>query len=178
MKRILLDVNVILDILLDRPPFAATASALWAAAERKEVEAFVPAHGVTTVFYLAARQRGAAFARRVVNELLLVPRIAAVDVRVLRRAFALGWGDFEDSVCAAAAEATACEILVTRDPKGYPLCPVLVADPQTALSLLGVGSHPGGVADRLTAAHGLRGTARSPRASGRRRRRRIDRPEA
>jgi predicted nucleic acid-binding protein len=141
-------VNVVLDIVLDRPPFAEAASALWAAAERKEIAVFVPAHGVTTVFYVAARLRHAAFARRAVNELLVVPQVAAVDEPVLRRALGLGWGDFEDAVCAAAAEAAGCEILVTRDPKGYPHSPVLAVDPLTALSLLDRNSSPGQVGER------------------------------
>jgi hypothetical protein len=32
-------VNVVLDFVLDRPPFGAAASALWASAERKEIGA-------------------------------------------------------------------------------------------------------------------------------------------
>jgi predicted nucleic acid-binding protein len=147
VRRILLDVNVILDFVLDRPPFGEAATVLWALAERKEIEAVVPAHGVTTVFYLAARQRGPAFARRVVGDLLAVPSVAAVDAAVLRRAVALGWRDFEDAVCAAAAEAAGCDTLVTRDPKGYPESPVVVVDPLTAVSLLQEGPGPGGAAE-------------------------------
>ena len=163
MKRLLLDVNVILDFVLERPPFAVAARGLWALSEKKEVEAFVPAHGVTTVFYLAAGRRGAAFATRVVTDLLSVPAIAAVDGAVLRRALALRWPDFEDAVCAAAAEAALCDIIVTRDPKGYPNSPVLVVDPLTALSLLGAGPAPGGVADRPAASAGRRETKASRR---------------
>ncbi len=33
MRRILLDVNVVLDVLLDRTPFAASASLVWSAAQ-------------------------------------------------------------------------------------------------------------------------------------------------
>lgn len=152
MKRLLFDVNVVLDFFLDRPPFADAAGALWAAAERKEIEILVPAHGVTTIFYLAARQRGASFARRVVSDLLALPSVAGVDGAILRRALLLGQPDFEDAVCAAAAEAAQCDVLVTRDPKGYPNSPVLVADPPTALSLLD-GRSPRGVAERPPAAY-------------------------
>lgn len=44
--------------------------------------------------------------------------VAAVDDNVVRRALALAWPDFEDAVCAAAAEASACDAPVTRDPDG------------------------------------------------------------
>ena len=68
MTRFLIDLNVVLDLVLDRQPYAKAATALWGLAEAGEIEAVVPAHGVTTVYYLAARERGAAFAHRVVND--------------------------------------------------------------------------------------------------------------
>ncbi len=150
MKRVLLDVNVVLDLVLDRPPFAAAAGSLWASAERKEIEAVVPAHGVTTVFYVAARGRSAAFARRVVGDLLVVPDVAPVSGSVLQRALALGWPDFEDAVCAAAAEGAGCDTLVTRDPRGYRGSTLVVVDPLTAVSLLGKRPGPDEVAERPT----------------------------
>ena len=62
--------------------------------------------------------------------------VAAVDDSVVRRALALAWPDFEDAVCAAAAEATDCDALVTRDPDGYPNAPLPVIDPAAALTRL------------------------------------------
>jgi predicted nucleic acid-binding protein len=165
-------VNVVLDFVLDRAPFGGAASALWASAERKEIEAVIPAHGVTTVFYLAARQRDSAFARRVVSDLLAVPDVAAVDGAVLRRALTLGWRDFEDAVCAAAAEGAGCDTLVTRDPKGYRGSSVVIMDPPTAVSLLCRGPGPDEVAERS----GLSDRADRVRRKPRRPRRESRRP--
>ncbi len=125
MKRLLLDLNVFLDVLLDRSPDADVAAALWAAIERGEGRGMVPAHGVTTIFYLLEKARGASFARQGVERLIHVFGVAPVNDAVVRRALALAWRDFEDAVCAAAAEASACDALVTRDPEGYPThhCP-------------------------------------------------------
>ena len=57
MKRLLLDLNVFLDVILDRPPDADVAAALWAAIERGQGHGMVPAHGVTTIFYLLEKAR-------------------------------------------------------------------------------------------------------------------------
>ena len=136
MKPLLLDLNVILDVILDRPRGAEAASALWAAIENGRGRGMIPAHGVTTIFYLLEKARDAGFARDGVDRLLQVFGVATVDDAVIRRALVLNWPDFEDAVCAAAAEATGCEAIVTRDPDGYPNCSLLVIDPAAALAWL------------------------------------------
>ena len=136
MKRLLLDLNVFLDVILDRQPDADLAAALWAAIERGLGRGMVPAHGVATIFYLLEKARDAAFARAGVERLIGVFTVAPVGDNVARRAVALAWPDFEDAVCAAAAEASGCDALVTRDPDGYPDPPLPVIDPAAALSWL------------------------------------------
>ena len=58
---------------------ADAASALWAAIEQRHGRGLVPAHGVTTIFYLLERARDAAFARDRVERLVRVFTVAAVD---------------------------------------------------------------------------------------------------
>lgn len=138
MKLLLLDLNVILDVILDRSPGADSAAALWAAIEKGQGRGLIPAHGITTIFYLLEKARGGAFARKGVERLISVFGVAPVNEDVVRRALVLAWPDFEDAVCAAAAEASGCEAIVTRDPGGYPNAPLPVVDAAAALSWLTV----------------------------------------
>ena len=135
MKRFLLDLNVLLDVVLERPG-APVAAEVWAALEQGRGEGYIPAHGVTTIFYVVSRAKGPAFARRATEGLVHAFTVAHVDQDVLRGALALDWPDFEDAVCAAAAEACGCDAIVTRDPEGFPDSPVEVIDPATALAWL------------------------------------------
>jgi predicted nucleic acid-binding protein len=148
-------------MLLERRPHSDVATALWAAGERKAIEVVVPAHGVTTIFYVVSRTRSPSQARRVLNDLLIVPSIAAVDITILQRALAFGWSDFEDAVCAAAAEATSCDLLVTRDAGGFKGSPVTVVDPVTALSLIGGGKGSDRVGERPAAAYRSKSSGRA-----------------
>jgi len=58
VRRLLLDLNILLDVVLDRTE-AAKASRIWALLEAGRGQGFVPAHGFTTIHYLVARAKGA-----------------------------------------------------------------------------------------------------------------------
>jgi len=61
-----------------------------------------------------------------------------VDGAVIRSALDLAWPDFEDAVCAAAAVASGCEAIVSRDPAGFPDSPVPIVEPEAAMAWLSV----------------------------------------
>ncbi len=136
MKRLLLDINVVLDILLDRKPHVSASSAIWAKIELGEAVGLFAAHGVTTVFYLVEREHDARIAREAVEAMLQVVDVAPVDGSVIRSALRLSWPDFEDAVCAVAALNSRCDAIVTRDPSGFPGSPVPVMEPEAVIALL------------------------------------------
>jgi predicted nucleic acid-binding protein len=136
MKRVLLDVNVVLDVLLDRAPFADASSAVWAAVEQGQAEGLLSAHAVTTLHYLNAKAVGGRMARQTTDALLSVFDVASVDGAVLNAALALNWTDFEDAVTAAAAKRAKCDALVTRNPGDFKRSPVRVLTPSEAVAWL------------------------------------------
>jgi len=134
MKRVLLDVNVVLDVLLDRRPFAESASAVWAAAEQGAAEGVLAAHAVTTLHYLNAKAVGQRMASDTTQALLSVFDVASVDKDVLAAAVRLGWSDFADAVTAAAARRSNCDAIVTRNPRDFKRSPVRVITPSEAVA--------------------------------------------
>jgi len=136
MKRILLDTNIVLDVLLDRKPYADAGAAVWAAVETGVVEGMLAAHAVTTIHYLIRKEMGNAKSGRTVSAILRVFRVAAVDGVVIQQALQLPVSDFEDAVTAAAARLAGCEYIVSRDPRGFRGSPVLSLPPEAVLPLL------------------------------------------
>ena len=59
-----------------------------------------------------------------------------MDGNVLRGALQYETHDFEDAVSEAAAQASACEAIVTRDPKGFRAAGLPVLTPEAAVPLL------------------------------------------
>ena len=140
MKRVLIDVNVIVDVLLDRRPHVRFASVIWAAVEEGRVEGLLSAHAMTTIHYVNARTVGERTARDTTDALLSVFGIAAVDEGVVHTANAMGWTDFEDAVTAAAAQRAKCVAIVTRNPKDFKGSPVRVLTPAEAAAWLSAGA--------------------------------------
>ena len=136
MKRLLFDVNVILDVLLDRQPFVEGSSAAWAAVERGEAEGLLSAHAVTTLHYLNAKAVGVHEATATTEALLSVFDVAVIDGTVLRSALALHWADFEDAVTVAGARHAKCDAVITRNPRDFKRAPVKILTPAEAVSWL------------------------------------------
>ena len=137
MKRVLFDVNVVLDVLLDRRPYAEASAAAWAAVETRIAEGLLAAHAVTTIHYLVRKEMGATKARRIISAILRLFGIAAVDGAVIQEALQLSCHDFEDAVTAAAARLASCDYIVTRDPRGFHGSAVRSLSPEVVIPLLG-----------------------------------------
>lgn len=138
MRRVLLDVNVILDVLLDREPHADSASDVWSAVEDGRAQGYLSAHAITTIHYLNMQSVGARQARDTTSAILSVFDVADVNASVLSAALALGWKDFEDAVTAAAARAARCDAIVTRNPRDFKNSPIRVLAPSEAAAWLTV----------------------------------------
>ncbi len=138
MKKILVDTNIVLDVLLSREPWLSASSAIWAAVENGQVKGYLAAHAVTTIFYMVSRSEGAESARQILSEVLRDFHVAAVNDPIIRRAAMDSWSDFEDGVTTEAAIAARCDFIVTRNPADFARSPLPVLMPEAALLRIGL----------------------------------------
>lgn len=117
--KVLFDTNVVLDLLLDRQPFANDAAALFSRVESGRIAGFLGATTVTTIHYLVAKALGGRRAIVEIRKLLRLFEVAPINRAVLHSATDLGFEDFEDAVLHEAAAQVGAEAIVTRDPKGF-----------------------------------------------------------
>ena len=132
--RIALDTNVVLDVLLERDPFAAPAATVFSLAEKSEIEAFLCATTVTTIDYILSKSLSRKDARRALRGLLTVFQVAPVNRAVIEEALQSGLSDFEDAVLAYAARAVGADAVVTRNLKDFKKSPVTAMDPKALLT--------------------------------------------
>ncbi len=133
--KLLLDINVILDVVLGREPWLNEASRLLSALEDREAEGYVAAHTITTIHYIVAREKGRQIAAQAVSDVLRVVGVVPITSADFQQALVLGISDFEDAVQAAAALQIGADYLITRNTKDFKASPVEVRTPGEALAL-------------------------------------------
>ena len=134
--RVLFDTNIILDVLLDRPPFAEHAAYLLSLVERGEMTGFVCATSIMTIHYLIAKVLDSKEAIRHIRSLLSLFDIAPVNRVVIENALAADFSDFEDAVIHEAALHAGAKYIVTRNPKDFRKSKLPVFEPRQLLSML------------------------------------------
>ncbi len=138
--RVLFDTDVVLDLLLDRAPFAADAAALFELHERGGLDGYVSGVTIVNVFYVTRKLKGVDAARLAVEELLKTLGVCPVDRNVLADAQRLPFSDYEDAVQHACAGASALDALVTRNLADYKNAALPVFSPGDLLKHLQAAS--------------------------------------
>ncbi|HEX7181079.1 MAG TPA: PIN domain-containing protein [Thermoanaerobaculia bacterium] len=109
------DTNVVLDVMLDREPYAAASAEVLSRVEAGDLTGCICATTVTTTHYLATRAIGAERALAEVKKLLSLFEIAPVGRTVLETALDLGFADYEDAVLHETARQVSAQGIVTRN---------------------------------------------------------------
>lgn len=131
---IVIDTNVVLDLLLDRAPFADAAAEVFLRIERGEVAGVLCATTLTTIHYLASKSVGNAAAKKHIRQLMSLFELAPVTRPVLESALQSKLADFEDAVLAEAGAAAGAEAIITRNGKDFVKGPLRVYSPQEWLA--------------------------------------------
>jgi predicted nucleic acid-binding protein len=141
--KILFDTNVVLDLLLDRAPFAEVSEQILSRVEAGELSGYLCATTITTIHYLAAKALGTPRALAEVRKLLALFEIAPVNRPILENALDSDFSDFEDSVLHEAARQVGADVIVTRNQSDFRQARLPVHSPEEMIRILGQRSQDG-----------------------------------
>jgi predicted nucleic acid-binding protein len=131
--KVMLDLNVILDVVQKREPFyPASAAVLSRAVEGPDISC-LPGHALTTLHYIVAKHASREQADTLVDWVLAHLEIVPQDRAQFVRARGLRFDDFEDAAVASAAEAAGCKLILTRNVADFGSSPVPAITPEEFL---------------------------------------------
>lgn len=133
---VLFDLNVILDVVLNRQPWVVESKQVWDAHQTGRISGRLAATELTNLFYIARRVTDTATARTAVRTCLETFDVLPVDQVALRDADSQPGVDYEDNVLIAVAIAGGMNVIVTRDAGDFEHSPVEVLTPAELLQRL------------------------------------------
>lgn len=128
--RVLIDTNVILDVWLAREPFLRDSAQLLSAAETGAITAIICPTTITTLHYLVKRTRGDAKARSLIDSLLQICEVGALQKQDIAVALKSKMKDFEDAVIEAVALESDADLIATRNLADFKRSRVPAREPQ------------------------------------------------
>ncbi len=132
----LFDTDVVLDLFLDRQPFAEAAALMFSKVEEGKIQGYVSATTITTIYYLATKTIGVRKAKWATRKLLSLLEVASVDRAVLEGALEGKFKDFEVGVISEAACHIKANVIVTRNVRDFKTSPVPAHSPSEMLKIL------------------------------------------
>ena len=133
---VLVDTDVLIDVALDRAPFADDAAALLDALERGASKGFVAWHSISNFYDLVSARQARAGTLQFVDAITHFLDVAPTTREHLRRALTLPLKDFEDAMQVAAATACAADFIATRNIRDFRKSPIPALTPSQALARL------------------------------------------
>ena len=130
-KRIFVDTNILLDVLLEREGYYYDALKIWANAENGNVEACIAAISLNNIHYVMRKLKSETTAMIAVKILLRIYKVIPVDADILGLAVDFHDKDFEDDIQLQCALKAKCSQLFTRNPNHYDHSAIAVVPPSS-----------------------------------------------
>lgn len=131
--KILVDTNIFLDILLQRPPFFRDSHRIFKMVESGVVEGCIAPITINNIAYIARKSHLPDQIRAFIVVMAETFTICQMDSTTVARAAKLDFTDIEDSLQAAMAESHDCGFIITSNVSDYKNSPVTALSATTFL---------------------------------------------
>jgi predicted nucleic acid-binding protein len=121
INRILLDVNVCIDIIVNRSLSPETKKELFAVFIQNEIEVFIPAFSIDTVFYIlnSSMKIDKQVAKNAIQKLLKYTKLLHTTDETIHKAFVSNFSDFEDALINSLAETNKMDVILTDNTSDF-----------------------------------------------------------
>lgn len=136
MNKLYLDSDVILDLLLDREPFADSISDLIETALDRNVQLFTSPISITNIYYIIEKLENRNQALTKTKKVLELVKIEGVGQSTIDEAIKSSFIDFEDGVQNFCAAHAGHKIIITRNGKDYKTSTLSILTPGEYLAQL------------------------------------------
>ena len=115
MKRVFLDTNILLDVVLHRDQFVTDSARIWNDCETGKALGLISAISLNNIHYIARKLISSGDALESIRHILNIFTVVPLDASILRMAVDFPQKDFEDAIQIFSALQAKADCIVTRD---------------------------------------------------------------
>jgi len=135
MKKVLIDLNVLLDFLAKRKNHESAASII-ALCEKRAIKGHIASHEVTTLaYFLSDKYKNKSGYKNILNDILDLLSTISVNETMLRKALTSKVTDYEDAVIEQAALKEGLDYIITNNISDFKKAEIKPITPREYLTL-------------------------------------------
>ena len=119
MHKFLIDVNVVLDVAIERTPYHESSKKILILIETRKASGYLSSASFPIIYYLIRKHQKSGPAQSYIKDLMRLFSIVEMDRQVLERALEIAADDFEDAIQMASAEKVRADYIITRNAVDY-----------------------------------------------------------
>ena len=131
---LLIDANIILDVLLNRPDYVKDSAIIWKLCETEQMKGYVSTLTFANLVYIMRKQLDPEKIEDVFHKLNLIFEFADFSVSDLTHAADLNWKNFEYAVQSVTAERIHADYIITRNVRDFSKSRVMAFTPPELLA--------------------------------------------
>ena len=131
---LLIDTNILLNVLLNRPDFVKDSALIWKLCETEQIKGYISTLTYANMMYVMRKQLSPEQIEEVFRKLSLIFDFADFGQTILTKAVSMKWKDFEDAVQSATAESIHADYIITRNIKDFTQSKVMALTPSEFLA--------------------------------------------
>lgn len=131
---LLIDTNILLNVLLNRPDFVKDSALIWKLCETEQIKGYISTLTYANMMYVMRKQLSPGQIEEVFRKLSLIFDFADFSQTILTKAVSMKWKDFEDAVQSATAESIHADYIITRNIKDFTQSKVMALTPSEFLA--------------------------------------------
>lgn len=117
--KILVDTNVILDVLCNRPEFVEASAKVWKYCEVGQAEGFISALSVPNIVYILRKELTPQKTRQLIQQITMIFKVVDFKSTALQEAAKLNIVDYEDALQMCQASRIGADYIVTRNIRDF-----------------------------------------------------------
>lgn len=127
--KVLVDTNIVLDVLCNRPDFVDHALQVFRYCEANQITGYLSALSVPNIVYIMRKELDSEKIREILNKLTAIFTVVDLRRQDLMKAAQLPFSDYEDALQAVCAQRIKADYIVTRNIKDFKNSPVPAVKP-------------------------------------------------